>query len=66
MALFQPTAPCLIDPVLEEAKLLGIMRIGVDGDLHADLSGAKQMQVVQVESVGLRVQFNGYVVFLAA
>jgi hypothetical protein len=34
---FQPATPRLIEAVLDEAKLLGTMRIGIDGDLYAIL-----------------------------
>ena len=46
MTLFQPTAPCLIDAVLDELELSGVMGIGIDNDLHADFSGAKQMHII--------------------
>ena len=63
MALFQPAAPRLVDAVLDEVELLGAMRVGVNGDLRADFSGPKQMEIVQVKTVGLSVQLDGHVMF---
>ena len=46
VALFQPAAAGLIDAVPHEAQLLGTMGVGIDCDLHADFSGAKDMEVI--------------------
>ena len=46
VALFQPAAARLIDAVPHEAQLLGTVGVGIDGYLHADLSGAKDMQII--------------------
>ena len=39
------------------------MRVGVNGDLRADFSGPKQMEIVQVKTVGLSVELDGHVMF---
>jgi hypothetical protein len=46
VALFQPAAACLIDAAPHEAELFSAMSVGIDGDLHADFSGAKEMQII--------------------
>ena len=46
VAVFQPAAARLVDALFDEADLLGAVGVGVDRDLHADLSGAKEMHVV--------------------
>jgi hypothetical protein len=66
VGFFQPPAPGLVDAVRHEAKLLAAMGVCVDRDLHADLSRPKDVQVVQVEAVGLGVQLDGHVVFFSS
>lgn len=54
-----PAAPSNADAVqTREAKVAGVVGIGIDGELHARVARAANLHVGQVEAVGLRVDLE--------
>src|SRR5271165_5732451 len=58
----EPGAAGLQDAVADFFHVRSVVRIGVDHNLHALLLGLPQMHVVQVEAVGIGIQFHGHFV----
>ena len=56
----------LFRSVVDLAKMRRVMRIGVDDDLYAVLLGLAKVGVVEVEAVGIGVQFHVYVALARA
>jgi hypothetical protein len=55
--------PGLSDAVTQFFHVRSVVRIGVDDDFHTMLFGQAQMNVVEVEPIGIGVQFHRHFVF---
>jgi hypothetical protein len=54
----EPRSSGLGDPIADFFHVRGVMRIGVNDDLHAVLLGHPQMDVAKIKPVGIGVEFH--------
>ena len=54
----EPSSPRLLQPGSHEVKLINGVRIGVDHDVHTQLSRPKQVPVMQVQTPWVCVELH--------
>src|SRR6266446_9413267 len=64
--LLEPAAPRHGDAIADEGQVTGGVRIGRDDHLHAAVLAHAEIDVLQVETVGIRVTLHRHAVFRAS
>src|SRR5262249_36093223 len=58
----EPATSRLVDTVEHEAQLFDAMRVAINDDLHAKFGRPLHMHIVEVEPLGLGVEFQSHVI----
>ncbi len=59
----EPGAPGLEDAEADFFQVRGMVSVGIDDDFYAMLLGLAEMNVVQVETVRISIEFHSHFVF---